>query len=65
VQEEGSTVVLPPREEQEPAVASPETEPIDPGTTPSDGTVTSPQPPPPPPAGEPDPAQTPVPPPAP
>jgi RNA polymerase sigma factor (sigma-70 family) len=59
VQEESSTVVLPPREEQEPAVAPPES--TEPGARPSDGAATAP---PAEPAGEPGPDQPPAPPPS-
>jgi RNA polymerase sigma factor (sigma-70 family) len=67
VQEETSTVVLPPREEvEEPPPAEPAPgEPIEPVTPPGEVTTTVPQPPPAPPAGEPAaaPAQPPLPPP--
>jgi RNA polymerase sigma factor (sigma-70 family) len=63
VQEEGSTVVLPPREDQEPVVTPPAEEPIDPNTLPDDATLTPSDPPPAPPAGEPGSGQTPLPPP--
>ena len=56
VQEEASTVILPPREEEEPTTGPPSGEPGEPiePTTPSGGTTTSSeQPPPAPPAGEP------------
>jgi RNA polymerase sigma factor (sigma-70 family) len=69
VQEEGSTVVLPPRGTDDPTAAPPATDPAAPGTTPGQGTVTPPaqqQPvPPAPPAGEPGSGQTPAPPPLP
>src|SRR5829696_6634090 len=63
VQEEGSTVVLPPREDQEPAVTPPAEEPTDPNTLPDDATLTPVEPPPAPPAGEPGSGQAPLPPP--
>jgi RNA polymerase sigma factor (sigma-70 family) len=63
VQEEGSTVVLPPREDQEPVVTPPAEEPTDPNTLPDDATLTPVDPPPAPPAGEPGSGQTPLPPP--
>jgi RNA polymerase sigma factor (sigma-70 family) len=65
VQEDGSTVVLPPREDQDPAVTTPTEEPVDPTTPPDDGGVVPVEPPPAPPAGEPGSGQTPVPPPLP
>jgi RNA polymerase sigma factor (sigma-70 family) len=65
VQEDGSTVVLPPREDQDPAVTPPAEEPTDPTTPPVDGGVDPVAPPPAPPAGEPGSGQTPVPPPLP
>jgi RNA polymerase sigma factor (sigma-70 family) len=65
VQEDGSTVVLPPREDQDPAVTPPAEEPTDPTTPPADGGVVPVAPPPAPPAGEPGSGQTPVPPPLP
>ena len=66
VQEDGSTVVLPPRADQDPAVTPPVEEPTDPATPPVDGGLT-PVPPaaPAPPAGEPGSGQPPVPPPLP
>jgi RNA polymerase sigma factor (sigma-70 family) len=63
VQEEGSTVVLPPREDQEPVVTPPAEDPTDPNTLPDDATLTPVDPPPAPPAGEPGSGQTPLPPP--
>jgi RNA polymerase sigma factor (sigma-70 family) len=65
VQEGGSTVVLPPRADQEPAVTTPAVPPADPTTPPTDGGVAPVAPPPAPPAGEPGSGQTPVPPPLP
>lgn len=65
VQEDGSTVVLPPRENTDPAVVPPVDEPVDPATPPDEGTVTPVEPPPAPPAGEPGTGVTPVPPPLP
>jgi RNA polymerase sigma factor (sigma-70 family) len=66
VQQDGSTVVLPPREDQDPAVTAPPEEPADPTTTtPDDGGLTPVAPPPAPPAGEPGAGVTPVPPPLP
>jgi RNA polymerase sigma factor (sigma-70 family) len=65
VQEDGSTVVLPPRADQDPAVTTPTEEPVDPTTPPDDGGVVPVAPPPAPPAGEPGSGQTPVPPPLP
>jgi RNA polymerase sigma factor (sigma-70 family) len=53
VQEEGSTVILPPREEEEPTTGPPAGEPTEPTTPPGEGTTTPDQPPPAPPAGEP------------
>jgi RNA polymerase sigma factor (sigma-70 family) len=68
VQEEGSTVTLPPREEQSDEPTAPPGEPTEPTTQPSDDATTS-DPPPAPPAGEPggtsDPAPPPPPPPSP
>ena len=53
VQEEGSTAVVPPRADEDPAVVPPESEPTDTETI-TDGTTTTPPPPTPaPPAGEP------------
>jgi RNA polymerase sigma factor (sigma-70 family) len=64
VQEEGSTVVLPPREDQEdPSVVPPAEEPADPTTPPGDEPVEPVEPPPAPPAGEPGSGQLPTPPP--
>jgi len=65
VQEDGSTVVLPPREDQDPSVVPPAEEPADPTGLPADGTVTPVEPPPAPPAGEPGSGQVPGPPPPP
>jgi RNA polymerase sigma factor (sigma-70 family) len=65
VQEEGSTVVLPPREEQDPAVVPPAEEPADPTTPPGNEPLTPAEPPPAPPAGEPGSGQPPTPPPLP
>jgi RNA polymerase sigma factor (sigma-70 family) len=69
VQEETSTVVLPPREDEAPAPLEPPpgepAEPVEPAPPlPGEGTVTTPQPPPAPPAGEPGvpPGQPPLPP---
>jgi RNA polymerase sigma factor (sigma-70 family) len=61
VQEEGSTVVLPPRTDEEPVAPPPAQEPIDPAEP--TGDVIVPEPPPAPPAGEPGSGQTPPPPP--
>jgi RNA polymerase sigma factor (sigma-70 family) len=63
VQEDGSTVVLPPRTDEEPVATPPVKEPVDP-TAPS-GDVITPAPTPAPPAGEPGAGQTPPPPPPP
>ena len=68
VQEEGSTVVLPPRGDEDPAATTtPAEEPTDPATLEDDGTIPPLEPPPAPPAGEPGSGQTlpPPPPPAP
>jgi RNA polymerase sigma factor (sigma-70 family) len=65
VQEDGSTVVLPPRADQDPPVTPPADEPTDPTTVPDDGGLTPVEPPPAPPAGEPGSGQTPLPPPPP
>ena len=54
VQEDGSTVTLPPREEEPPASTTPPGEPSDPATPPGEGTTGTDAPPPAPPAGEPD-----------
>jgi RNA polymerase sigma factor (sigma-70 family) len=63
VQEEGSTAVLPPREDEEPATMPTESAPTDTETI-TDGTTTTPPPPTPaPPAGEPGSGTTPAPPP--
>ena len=53
VQEEGSTVILPPREEEAQTTGPPAGEPTEPTTPPREGTTTPDQPPPAPPAGEP------------
>jgi RNA polymerase sigma factor (sigma-70 family) len=63
VQEDGSTVVLPPRTDEEPAAPPPVEEPTDPAAP--TGDVIVPEPPPAPPAGEPGSGQTPPPPPPP
>jgi RNA polymerase sigma factor (sigma-70 family) len=67
VQEETSTVVLPPREEEPPPTEPAPGEPVEPPPPPGEGTATTPVPPPAPPAGEPalPPAPPPPPPPAP
>jgi RNA polymerase sigma factor (sigma-70 family) len=53
VQEEGSTVILPPHEEEEPTTGPPAGEPTEPATPPGEGETAPNQPPPAPPAGEP------------
>jgi RNA polymerase sigma factor (sigma-70 family) len=53
VQEEGSTVTLPPREDEPPVVAPPAGEPSEPALPPVEGTTPVEPPPPAPPAGEP------------
>jgi RNA polymerase sigma factor (sigma-70 family) len=53
VQEETSTVVLPPREEEPPPIEPAPGEPVEPPPPPGQGTPTTPVPPPAPPAGEP------------
>jgi RNA polymerase sigma factor (sigma-70 family) len=53
VQEAGSTVILPPREEEEPTTGPPAGEPTEPTTPPGEGETTPDQPAPAPPAGEP------------
>jgi RNA polymerase sigma factor (sigma-70 family) len=53
VQEEGSTVTLPPREDEQPVVAPPAGEPSQPAVPPGEGTPPVEPPPPAPPAGEP------------
>jgi RNA polymerase sigma factor (sigma-70 family) len=53
VQEEGSTVILPPREKEEPTTGPPAGEPTQPATPPGEGAAAPDQPPPAPPAGEP------------
>jgi RNA polymerase sigma factor (sigma-70 family) len=53
VQEEGSTVILPPREEEEPTTGPPAGEPTEPDSPPGEGETSPDQPPPAPPAGEP------------
>ena len=65
VQEDGSTVTLPPREEEPPASTTPPGEPSDPATPPGEGTTGTDTPPPAPPAGEPDSTNQPPPPPPP
>ena len=65
VQEEGSTVTLPPREEEPADSTTPPGEPSDPATAPGEGTTGSDSPPPAPPAGEPDGTSQPPPPPPP
>jgi RNA polymerase sigma factor (sigma-70 family) len=58
VQEEGSTVVLPPRGDEDPAVIPPAEEPVDATTLQDDGPIAPAEPPPAPPAGEPGSGQT-------
>jgi RNA polymerase sigma factor (sigma-70 family) len=53
VQEEGSTVTLPPREDEEAVIAPPAGEPSQPAVPPTDGAPPTGEPPPAPPAGEP------------
>ena len=65
VQEEGSTVTLPPREDEEPVTAPPAGEPSEPTTPPGEGSTGEPAAPPAPPAGEPAPGSAPPPPPPP
>jgi RNA polymerase sigma factor (sigma-70 family) len=63
VQEDGSTVTLPPHDEDEEEPGVPPGEPTDPTTPPGESTTAPEQPPPAPPAGEPTPRQEPPPPP--
>ncbi len=65
VQEEGSTVTLPPREDEPADSTTPPGEPSDPGTAPGENSTGSETPPPAPPAGEPDGTSQPPPPPPP
>jgi hypothetical protein len=65
VQEDSSTVTLPPREEQPADSTTPPGEPSDPGTAPGETTTGTDSPPPAPPAGEPDGSSQPPPPPPP
>ncbi|HMJ95836.1 MAG TPA: sigma-70 family RNA polymerase sigma factor [Thermoleophilaceae bacterium] len=65
VQEDGSTVTLPPREEEPADSTTPPGEPSDPGTAPGENTTGTDSPPPAPPAGEPDGTSQPPPPPPP
>jgi RNA polymerase sigma factor (sigma-70 family) len=53
MQEEGSTVILPPREDEPPVIAPPAGEPSEPAVPPVEGTTPVEPPPPAPPAGEP------------